>query len=854
MNRAEYVRYSTTSRGDIHIVPAIVMMGLAIVVTVVVLFATTGAFDDYPYLFLLPWIFGLAVVMAVPLFILHHQGRFSLADPIVFATLSYFFPAFVVGGFLLAGGWSQPGFLSLIQDIQYVLCFARDITENKKALLALKQSEEKLLKIFHLSPDVILLSRVSDGLIIDVNERVVELGGYSRSEIIGMTTIQLLGWTGLEERDGYLTALAKHGHVQGYAKTLKTKSGAVKYTTISGELLELNGEKFILTVIHDITRQEIATQKIIESERKYLELFEKTPMPLFLYEVNSLDIIDVNQTAIAHYGFSKHEFLKMKITDLRTKEEAEKLLNYLKNRNARGFYKAGIWEHKKKDGQLISVEVTSHEFDYGKNQCRLSLVNDVSEKLLAQKKLAESEAEYRNMIELNEAGIYQVSIKGELLNFNNAFAKMLGYHSKEELLLEKENLFNFRHTNRDEFINMLTKDGKLNHYEIQLKQRTGQLVDAVENCFFRKDSNGQLLIEGTMIEITALKKAELALQKSLKETTDYKYALDQSSIISITDSNGVITYVNDNFCRIYHLTNAEAVGQSHNAIVNSGYHPASFWKQFWKTIRSGKVLKVEVCNKDRKGNFHWQDTTIIPFIDKDGSPYQYLAIRTDITEKRKLEIEMAAEQLNHQKTITEITIQTQEKERNELGRELHDNINQILASVKMFLGLARTKEVIPLDLIEQSYKHLGMAMDEIRKLSHSLVIPSLGDICLKEALEDLVKTLTVTRELKIKLVTDLNDQKLLDENRKLMLYRIVQEQMNNILKYAKAQVAVIHLQLRHKKIELSISDDGEGFEMSKKSKGIGLRNIQNRVEFYSGTMKITSAPGEGCSLEVSIPI
>lgn len=124
MNRAEGFRNLANSTEQIRALPAIVMMGVATLVALVALLATLGAFDNFPYLFLLPWIFALAVVMAVPLIILYYQGRFSLANPLIFATLSYFFPAFVIGGFLLAGGWSQPGFLSLIQDVQTDLPFA----------------------------------------------------------------------------------------------------------------------------------------------------------------------------------------------------------------------------------------------------------------------------------------------------------------------------------------------------------------------------------------------------------------------------------------------------------------------------------------------------------------------------------------------------------------------------------------------------------------------------------------------------------------------------------------------------------------------------------------------------------
>ena len=184
----------------------------------------------------------------------------------------------------------------------------------------------------------------------------------------------------------------------------------------------------------------------------------------------------------------------------------------------------------------------------------------------------------------------------------------------------------------------------------------------------------------------------------------------------------------------------EVIGENHGRIINSGHHSKSFWQKFWKHIQTGKVLKAEVCNKAKNGTLHWGDTTIVPFLNDDGKPYQYLAIRSDITQKRQLERELIDQQIRQQKLITEMTIAAQEKERNELGKELHDNINQILATVKIYLGMAKVKNNIPdsgVNLIEQSFIYVNEAMEEIRKLSHSLVAPSLGDIGLHEALEEL---------------------------------------------------------------------------------------------------------------------
>ena len=234
--------------------------------------------------------------------------------------------------------------------------------------------------------------------------------------------------------------------------------------------------------------------------------------------------------------------------------------------------------------------------------------------------------------------------------------------------------------------------------------------------------------------------------------------------------------------------------------------------------------------------------------DLHRKPYRMIGAMTDLTEKKKLEKELAERHLEQQKLITEVTIQAQEKERNELGRELHDNINQILATIKMYIGVAKEKEKVPKDLINQCYVYISEVMEEIRKLSHSLVAPSLGDIGLDEALQEFVEDINISNNLRLELICKNLVEKTIDNKMELMLYRIVQEQMSNILKYSAAKNTVISLTKDTDRVLLAISDDGVGFDTKLTAKGIGLRNIQSRAEFYSGTMNIISAPGKGCTL------
>ena len=240
--------------------------------------------------------------------------------------------------------------------------------------------------------------------------------------------------------------------------------------------------------------------------------------------------------------------------------------------------------------------------------------------------------------------------------------------------------------------------------------------------------------------------------------------------------------------------------------------------------------------------------------NENGEAIRMVGSMRDITEFKKLQAQLLQQELGRQKMVIEAAIGAQEKERAEIGKELHDNINQVLSTTKLYLDLAKTDEGRRMELLQMSSKNINNAIVEIRNLSHSLVPPSLKDLGLVESIFDLIGKIRLTQTFNIEFdFSDLSLEKHITLDQKLTLYRIVQEQLNNIIKHADANVVNILLSLEEDSIRLLVEDDGKGFNPGLAKKGVGLNNIFNRAAFHDGIALLESAPGKGCRLSVSVP-
>lgn len=480
------------------------------------------------------------------------------------------------------------------------------------------------------------------------------------------------------------------------------------------------------------------------------------------------------------------------------------------------------------------------------------------EKKEVQEKLVRERYLLRTLIDHLPDSIYVKDVDSRFIITNRAQLKLIGARSEEETIGKKITDYidpsNANEVTKNDSILLKTGKALVNREECVITKKGEKKWLLTTRVPLQEEDNSVIGLVGISRDITDRKKIEESLRSSIERFNIVSKATNDA--IWDWDFNTNTVFWSDAVTLLFGFDKA-AIGSD----------PEWWEHQIHEEDR--ERVKSRVRQHIREGIESWQDE--YRFICADGSikwvydrgyilldsnhsPYRMIGAMMDITERKKLQDELAAQIIARQKIVTEATIMAQEKERAEIGRELHDNINQILTTTKMYLDMALTEKDISEELMVKSHENISSAIEEIRSLSKSLVPPSLGDIGIKEAILEMLDNLNITQKINFKLKTSGVTKSGIPGAVQLMVFRIVQEQISNIIKHSKASDAEIKLTVAKNTLNIMISDNGQGFDTRRRVKGIGLMNITSRAEVHNGEVDISSSPGNGCSIKISIPL
>ena len=406
--------------------------------------------------------------------------------------------------------------------------------------------------------------------------------------------------------------------------------------------------------------------------------------------------------------------------------------------------------------------------------------------------------------------------------------------------------------------------GKLIEVPIQkLVTSQGEYYMRTKKIPINDDKGNQRYLLGISEDITAQQLNEQRLNKSIQELANYKMALDESSIVEITNLQGKIIYVNDNFCKISGYEREEIIGQTHR-VVNSKYHSKEFFNSMWKTISKGDIWRGEVKNKAKNGIYFWMDSTIVPLMDEKGDPHQYISIRNDITQRKEAEQQI----IEANKELEAFT--------HSVSHDLRSPLRSITGFSKILLECESdnlsAETLTYLKIIHESGNKMDHLINELLEFAHlSKKELKKSKLNMKEIV-NIVTSEQINKQKAEDIVIEIKSL-LPVYGDELMIKQVVTNLVENAVKYtSKKDKPIIEIgsYRENGSVVYYIKDNGVGFDMQYYKKlflvfqrlhsskdfegtGVGLSIVQRIVYKHGGHIWAEGKVNEGATFNFSLP-
>ncbi len=439
--------------------------------------------------------------------------------------------------------------------------------EHRQTAERIRLKEEKLRITLQSIGDAVIATDV-EGMIIRMNPVAEQITGWTQEEALGQPLIKVFRIesteTGLPVENPVAKVLAT-GQIVGLANHTKliSKDGNEYQIADSGSpIVDDRGQiTGVVLVFRDVTEEYHLNQVLRESEAGYRLMFENNPQPMWIYDLETLAFLKVNQAALSHYGYSDEEFYSMTIKDIRPKAELDRLIDNLKQKE-QVMERSGQWVHRKKDGTLIHVEITSHSVIFNQRPARHVLVTDVTDRVNTQEELRESEARWQFALEGAGDGVWDWNVQTGDIFFSDQWKRMLGYDPDEvknelsewETRVHPEDLKQAQIDIQKHITG--GADVYLNEHRLRCKDGTYRWILDRGKVISHDERGKAIRFVGTHSDVTERKNAERRLQIT-------QYGIDHAQIgIYQVDEDGIITYVNHYAAKNLGYSSEELVGKS----------------------------------------------------------------------------------------------------------------------------------------------------------------------------------------------------------------------------------------------------------------------------------------------------
>jgi len=364
-----------------------------------------------------------------------------------------------------------------------------------------------------------------------------------------------------------------------------------------------------------------------------------------------------------------------------------------------------------------------------------------------------------------------------------------------------------------------------------------------------------LLLFFTSMKLYRKINASLQSREELLQKMDVLNKVTQEGIIDYHFDSDT-AFVNEQMKRLLNIDNG--VIPNFRSLQIGNIHPSDADRvtQLFTDFIKRKTSTWKAEYRYRASDGSYRDMISRGYIlrdEKTDQPVQMIYSLQDVTELREANSKFFEQQIKFRISLSRSILQAQEHERNRWAEELHDNVGQVLTAAKLSLDLLQDEQQENL-LIARTSTMVQKALTDIRELSALIKPPSFPDTTLLEALKELTENISRFRNLNFEIEFDEALEKLFSGDQKLLIYRVIQEQLSNVIKYADASLVTIRIESENGQVFILVKDDGKGFDPSTSRTGIGLKNIRSRLQVFSGTMLLDSQPGQGCALQATFSL